>query len=237
MLPVMRARLPNARVIVIAAALGIASELGTVGAGILWAGSADPALGHGEVVCSGYPASFTRAETTLVTTIYISWGFTNAAVTPADRAPLPGWSFAWRPPGAFRTASDSAPQHIELAYGWPWRSAHALLARDHFLPHSPTNPRAVSGIRLADRRLWTPKYTLWLSRALPTVPIWPGLLAGSAAFASAWGASILGVGAMRRWSRRRRGCCVRCAYDLSATPPGAPCPECGTPAPSAPPPS
>jgi hypothetical protein len=62
--------------------------------------------------------------------------------------------------------------------------------------------------------------------ALPLIPIWPGFLANTALYAIPW-TLLLGFGPARRSLRRRRGLCPACAYDLRATPPGAPCPECG----------
>ncbi|MBX3359112.1 MAG: hypothetical protein KF745_11885 [Phycisphaeraceae bacterium] len=64
---------------------------------------------------------------------------------------------------------------------------------------------------------------------LPLRPIWPALIADSAIFASLWGILLFIPGPLRRFLRRRRGKCPHCAYDLRATPTGAPCPECGAP--------
>lgn len=69
--------------------------------------------------------------------------------------------------------------------------------------------------------VWLP----WLHHESPSshridMPLWVVLapaLAPSAIFA--W----------RQARRRARGECARCAYDLRGLPPGAPCPECGTP--------
>ena len=48
------------------------------------------------------------------------------------------------------------------------------------------------------------------------VPLWlPGLVAGAAAIA------------LRLLASPITGHCVKCRYDLRATPPGRPCPECG----------
>ncbi len=62
---------------------------------------------------------------------------------------------------------------------------------------------------------------------LPYHVYWPGLLANTAFFGAIWLIPLALVPAVRRVHRRRRGRCVVCAYDLSATPIEAPCPECG----------
>jgi hypothetical protein len=61
----------------------------------------------------------------------------------------------------------------------------------------------------------------------PLVPIWPGFLADTLIFAAcAWALWQIPL-ALRRRSRRRRGICPRCGYDLRGTPAAAICPECG----------
>lgn len=63
--------------------------------------------------------------------------------------------------------------------------------------------------------------------ALPLIPIWPGLLANTAAFALFWLLVLFAIPLTRRAIRARRGQCINCGYDLHATPSGNPCPECG----------
>jgi hypothetical protein len=60
-------------------------------------------------------------------------------------------------------------------------------------------------------------------------PIWPGLLFNSAFYGAILWLLWFGPGISRRRSRRRRGLCVSCGYDLrgSAAGAGAKCPECG----------
>ncbi len=62
---------------------------------------------------------------------------------------------------------------------------------------------------------------------LPLRPIWPGLLADTALYALSAFLSVASFTAVRARFRCRAGRCPRCNYDLRATPPGAPCPECG----------
>jgi hypothetical protein len=62
---------------------------------------------------------------------------------------------------------------------------------------------------------------------LPSRPIWGGFLLDAAVYSAMPPAFVLAVRALRRRIRLMRGLCPACGYDLSATPPSAPCPECG----------
>ncbi len=67
------------------------------------------------------------------------------------------------------------------------------------------------------------------TRVIPLAPIWLGFAVDTLFYGLAWVvliALVVGPGALRRASRRRRGRCLRCAYDLRGIPAGA-CPECG----------
>jgi hypothetical protein len=65
--------------------------------------------------------------------------------------------------------------------------------------------------------------------SLPYFPILFGVIADPLFYFTAF----VGLDAARRRflaiRRRRRNLCPKCAYDLRATPPGSPCPECGQP--------
>lgn len=59
---------------------------------------------------------------------------------------------------------------------------------------------------------------------LPCRPLWRGLAINTAAFAAGWWGLLMIPRLLRADSRRRRGVCVRCGYDLAGL---AKCPECG----------
>lgn len=59
-------------------------------------------------------------------------------------------------------------------------------------------------------------------------PIWPGLLINTIVWSLPFLLIFAAASSLRRRSRRRRGLCPHCAYDLRATPPSHPCPECGS---------
>jgi hypothetical protein len=62
---------------------------------------------------------------------------------------------------------------------------------------------------------------------IPTRPIWLGLLVDSFLYTIAWYGALIIPRAIRRSLRHHRNQCPHCAYDLRATPPPPPCPECG----------
>ncbi len=67
---------------------------------------------------------------------------------------------------------------------------------------------------------------------LPVVPIWPGFAINTVFYAGILWLLFAGPFALRRRSRRRRGLCVKCGYDLRGAgstggPDSVTCPECG----------
>ncbi len=63
-------------------------------------------------------------------------------------------------------------------------------------------------------------------RVIPFGPLWSGLVINTLTFATILWLPFASFAA-RRLVRKRRGRCVRCGYDLCATPACDPCPECG----------
>jgi len=65
-------------------------------------------------------------------------------------------------------------------------------------------------------------------RTLPIRPIWPGFLINVLTFSVSSLALLMAPGMVRVLrSRGREYACPNCGYELSATPQGRPCPECG----------
>lgn len=63
---------------------------------------------------------------------------------------------------------------------------------------------------------------------LPLLPIWPGFVANTLAYAMAFGAVWWSISGVRRWRRSRRGCCGSCGYARAGLDPRSVCPECGS---------
>ncbi len=103
------------------------------------------------------------------------------------------------------------------AIGWPYRALAADACMFYFrrnggkLQAGPWQP--TSGVRL-----------LGTAIVLPTRPLWRGLLVDTAFHAIVAYVLLFVPGDVRRWLRRRRGLCVKCAYPVS----GGTCSECGT---------
>lgn len=111
----------------------------------------------------------------------------------------------------------------DVGYGWPFVSAWYQIRGS-----SRGNYATTDSLRFGHLFSGTPTARGDLScRVLPMKPAWGGLLANTGIFAAAWFAALLLPRVARRSLRRRRGQCTNCAYDLRATPPGTPCPECG----------
>jgi hypothetical protein len=66
------------------------------------------------------------------------------------------------------------------------------------------------------------------SRALPFRPLWPGFAVNTLLYAAVLWPVLLGLLALLRFIRRRRGLCPACAYPMGEA---AVCTECGRPLP------
>jgi hypothetical protein len=133
------------------------------------------------------------------------------------------------PWGQFASADPAAPlpaqQQLgcDVGYGWPftaaWYQVRGRLRGNTALTDDLRHGHLIRGVPAARGDL--------TCRVIPLRPVWPGLLGNTATFTAAWLLAFLIPPLIRRALRKRRGSCPHCAYDLRATPPGSPCPECG----------
>lgn len=141
------------------------------------------------------------------------------------------WSSIWSPERrlAAQAADRTAVGEVtsDIASGWPFRSTVGTM-RLGWYPESFdwrrngsvfTGPmwirRDATGARIGAPRL------------IPLKPLWPGFVADTIFYGVVWWVFLLALAAWTRRRRRRAGRCVHCRYDLRATPPNLPCPECG----------
>ena len=123
-------------------------------------------------------------------------------------------------------SSNSPPDEVwqETTAGWPWRAlrcereAFAVIVPDRFGYIRNTSPQIRNGIAASGGAL------TW--RDLPYEPVWPALIGNVLVHSAAWYAIIIGLFALRKVNRTRRGLCPQCAYDLRSDL-SAGCPECG----------
>jgi hypothetical protein len=106
----------------------------------------------------------------------------------------------------------------EEGFGWPRLS--------FWYPVAPYDPKGdFSGHGGIDLQPLTSNTQHW-NRAIPLLPIWPGLLIDTGFYSLLWAVPIIGLPMLRVRRRRRKGRCPKCAYDLQhAFKTG--CPECG----------
>ncbi len=116
------------------------------------------------------------------------------------------------------------------AWGWPARCV-GITERQF---RTPGRFPGVVTTRTQTTDIWTlpsPRSS-WLLpnvRTLPLRPIWTGLLLNASFYSVSLFLAFSALAHARRSCRIRFGLCPTCAYDLRATPPTSPCPECGTP--------
>jgi hypothetical protein len=132
-------------------------------------------------------------------------------------------------PRRWGTFADAAPppapfaEGTDAAYGWPrpclWYQIRATYNQG---ARAMTGDHLRYGLRIAG----DPAARGEGFRVLPLRPIAAGTLVNTAFYGALWALLLAGPVALRRRSRRRRGRCPACGYDLRA---GAHerCPECG----------
>lgn len=138
---------------------------------------------------------------------------------PLDLSPLSlSAAMPWDHPTAERRSARA------VGRGWP---LICLATIEQYESQSWLSTPVGRGIPLPRRltRLFGPPYFLE-DRALPLLPVWPGLTINTALYAGLiWSAAAL-IRRSRSIRRLRRNLCPSCAYSLAGQPtPG--CPECG----------
>jgi hypothetical protein len=158
-----------------------------------------------------------------------TWPFRAEDVFPALRDPA-AWPAAMPTPGGPLTPGRLYGGELVEAYaiGWPFLT---LTGRAVWVPGPAPGPGLwrMQGVTLRPRPAGASVGVLTEYPYCRT-PRWPGFAASTLAYAAVLMALAQGARAARGARRRRRGLCVRCAYDLRGLPGGAPCPECGVPA-------
>lgn len=120
-------------------------------------------------------------------------------------------------------------QHVVMPYfdlfdsGWPFRSLSASRLIDDGgylgLPSSPNLNDKSSG--------WLGFTVGATSYVIPTHPRFPALLLNAVTWSAITWLAVQMCLQLRAATRIHRRLCPHCAYDLRATPPDSPCPECG----------
>ncbi len=147
---------------------------------------------------------------------------TETATSPLDL--IPSWSTI------SHEIDLAGPEVFEIqiqdARGWPMLSMRCTFLRAGAIPGPITGREVVGGYELPPRS-WTrgliPTTKL---RALPYIPIPFGFVVNTLSYAAFIGISITGALAGRHVTRRARGHCIKCGYDLRGDF-SAGCSECG----------
>ncbi|MCZ6653268.1 MAG: hypothetical protein O7D91_09610 [Planctomycetota bacterium] len=158
----------------------------------------------------------------------IKWHLFLARGDPPERFPIrqaPTWSEV----ATRRAYNDNRHPFFvnvrgEVASGWPllsMRSCHAVKPTGGTRIYEPP----MCAVTLSDHRS-PPSWHLARGRALPLIPIWPGIFGNTAFYSMLLWLLICGPFALRQHIRRKRGLCVACGYDLRHADHEA-CPECG----------
>ena len=120
----------------------------------------------------------------------------------------------------WRKADDSNPNIIKVdnysidivELGWPMRCIAGEQWNELHMPSTPW--QVTSGMLQAFGYQW------------PNRVLWSGMFINVLLYCALIASTFFCWGYSRRTIRRRRGCCIKCGYDLQGHSEGA-CPECG----------
>lgn len=237
-------RRPLGTLLLLAAALGLLTQT-LVAWGIAWLHN--PGNYTDASLNIPRPASAASPVTNLHISRCESWGriwiTTVATIPPTPLArsathpgPIEALAAPWSPAQVYPPLADpalwpptlapaTAAREVALlrADGWPlpslWHRYTYHPARP--IPYDRTGAVTIPWLRPRDPMLAN------LPLDLAYRPIWPALAINTLVYAVSWIPLLAVPVLLGRARRRRRGHCPACNYDLRATPPGAPCPECG----------
>jgi len=119
-------------------------------------------------------------------------------------------------------AARSGSIYEAEANGWPFLTLRWSAKTECFPKYLPNEPR--HAIHIVARNI--PFARLPLDRLIPLFPIWPGFAINTIFYAALLWLLTLGPFTARRMIRRKRGCCLKCGYDLRGKSESG-CPECG----------
>ena len=153
-------------------------------------------------------------------------------IEPALESPLaslPGWCDDYLM-GKLRSVVDDedwVSTQVQ-GVGWPWPALWCAPAIADPMGSDEIFHPAVGGITLGNRP--PPYWHALRVRTLPLRPIWEGFAINTVFYASVLWMLMLCPHTLCRMIRRKRGRCIKCAYDLRGTSGGdfsTGCPECG----------
>ena len=133
-----------------------------------------------------------------------------------------------------RLLEAAIPSHASkgvLVCGWPLRSVwceyrfdkQSSTTRDGAIVHQATGALNLPGWPW-NQAAWRVSSGTYICKALPLLPLWPGLVVNAVVYALALGTTHRGFDYARRLARRRKGACIQCGYPMGGT---MRCPECG----------
>ena len=176
----------------------------------------------------------------------------RAAWRDGTALPLRTQSGSKRPSWAFPILSlgaDDLGEHLykgpvvlaEVAVGWPWRCVYARLENSTYEPFAPKGETAYDmdhGLLITSQGEFEHRPVAYIGgrvltlganhcQLVPLQPLWLPFCANVFVMSATVLLSRAFLACLRHGYRRRHGLCPICAYDLRATPPASPCPECG----------